>query len=160
MSHVEALARCHLKDGVSLPVSTRGTFIRCYWPAWAITVKYYLQTVPVWLEGWRQTSKQTNLRICQTNRQTLEFVRFEKNKGCKMPCRLIKLPTCKNQSLLMCFHQHLDFFLCVLCCVMFGQGDNVFCFVAADAYGVHMRIAFNFWGNVLNRRWAVGNSSA
>lgn len=55
----------------------------------------------------------------------------------------------------MCFHQHLDFFLCVLCCVMFGQGDNVFCFVAADAYGVHMRIALNFLRKCLEQEVAT-----
>ena len=43
---------------------------------------------------------------------------------------------------------------------MFGQGDNAFCCLAADACGDHMRITLNFWGNILNRRCALGSRSA
>lgn len=51
MSYVKALARCHLKDSVSLPVTTRGTFVRCQWLRWAVTVQHHLRTVSEGMEG-------------------------------------------------------------------------------------------------------------
>lgn len=39
---------------------------------------------------------------------------------------------------------------------MFGHGDNVFCFIVADAYGVHMRLAFNFLRKCLEQEVGCG----